>query len=177
MIFGAGSQARESDAALFDTLFEQHRSAIFSFLLGRCGDRETAKDLLQETFVKVWRNIAEASRVPDSKKRFWIVAIARNVMIDWSRRVSIRPVTKHAVVDASGCAPSPILEAEANDTLERLDAAIKELPEDQRTVLVLSAIDGLTSTEIGEMLGIPAGTARFWLSEARKRLAQQVVEP
>lgn len=163
------------DAALFDALFEQHRNAVFGLLFGRCGDRETAKDLLQETYMRVWRGIAEAWSVPEDRRRFWIVAIAKNVFVDWTRRQSARPVNGGPLpAGASDESASLDRAAEARDTLAKLDQAIEELPDELRTALILSVMEGLTSREIGEMLGIPAGTARFHISEARRRLEQTV---
>jgi RNA polymerase sigma-70 factor, ECF subfamily len=65
----------------------------------------------------------------------------------------------------------PELEAEYGERLAQLDAAIRELPEEQRVILSMATAGGLTSREIGEALGEPAGTVRYRLSQARKQLA------
>ena len=63
------------------------------------------------------------------------------------------------------------MEAEYGERLAQLDAAIRELPEEQRVILSMATAGGLTSREIGEALGEPAGTVRYRLSQARKQLA------
>jgi RNA polymerase sigma-70 factor (ECF subfamily) len=65
----------------------------------------------------------------------------------------------------------PDVEAEYGERLAQLDAAIRELPEEQRVILSMATAGGLTSREIGEALGEPAGTVRYRLSQARKQLA------
>jgi len=176
MTFGTNRTDQERDAALFDSLFEQHRNVVFSFLFGRCGDRELAKDLLQETFMRVWRNIAEAAKVPEDRTRFWIVAIARNIQIDDSRRKAVRPATlpQAANLDAADARQAPDSLVESKHALAKIDRAIMELPDELRTVLVLSAMEGLNSKEIGDLLGLSPGTARYKLSEARRRILDKV---
>jgi RNA polymerase sigma-70 factor (ECF subfamily) len=65
----------------------------------------------------------------------------------------------------------PHLEAESRERLAQVDAAIRRLPEEQRVILSMATAGGLTSRQIGEALGEPAGTVRYRLSQARKQLA------
>ena len=65
----------------------------------------------------------------------------------------------------------PHLEAELRERLVQLDAAIGRLPEEQRVILSMATAGGLTSRQIGQALGEPAGTVRYRLSQARKQLA------
>jgi RNA polymerase sigma-70 factor (ECF subfamily) len=171
-----GSAQTENPGVLFDSLFEQHHRALFSYLFGRCGHRDTAQDLLQETFIRVWMHIDEAKSIPSERIRNWLVTIAKSAFLDSLRRAATRahincPAPVREPIDI-GLTPDRIATGRAD--LASLDAAIRTLPEDQRTVLVLSVMEGLTSVEIGSMLGIPAGTVRFQLSQARTRLAYKV---
>jgi RNA polymerase sigma-70 factor (ECF subfamily) len=65
----------------------------------------------------------------------------------------------------------PHLQAESRERLAQVDAAIRRLPEEQRVILSMATAGGLTSRQIGEALGEPAGTVRYRLSQARKQLA------
>ena len=65
----------------------------------------------------------------------------------------------------------PHAQAEFGERLAQLDAAIRHLPEEQRVILSMATAGGLTSRQIGEALGEPAGTVRYRLSQARKQLA------
>jgi RNA polymerase sigma-70 factor (ECF subfamily) len=176
MSVGFGREDPCEDEVLFDSLFEQHHRALFAYLLGRCGDREIAADLLQEAFVRVWRNVGEARQIPVERRRYWMVAIAGSVLIDCARRRAVRArVTCPApAVEPVDSGPSPHAVAEGRDELARLDAAIRALPEDLRTALVLSVMEGLSSAEIAATLGVPAGTVRSRISEARSRIARKV---
>ena len=157
---------------LFDALFERHRSLIFSWLLGQTGNRETAADLLQETFVKVWRSISQVAAMQPDGQRIWIRAIARNVLLDWRRRSIVRAHLSSPMPAGEVAAPdtSPVIGPEQ----EALQAAIESLPVAMRTVLVLSVVEGMSSEEIGATLGRPAGTVRSQLFEARRRLARKL---
>lgn len=66
------------------------------------------------------------------------------------------------------------VEVAYGERLQELDDAIRALPEDLRVVLVLSVVGERTSTEVGELLGRPAGTVRYQLAEARRRLAHSL---
>lgn len=163
-------------AEIFDGLFERHYSVTFSWLLGQTGDQETAADLLQETFVRVWRHIAECAQMDAEHRRAWIATIARNVLIDSRRRNSFRDRVAAVATEAPLSNPldGPEQMAVAKQEHESLDRAIQELPENLRTVLVMSVIEEMSSEEIGRALCKPAGTVRSQLHLARKQLAKRM---
>jgi RNA polymerase sigma-70 factor, ECF subfamily len=176
MSIGFRNGDADDNVVLFDALIEQHHGALFSFLFGRCGDRDLAADLLQEVYVRVWLNIGEAKGIPVERRRYWLVAIARHVLVDGMRRRAARaPVAcSLPACEPADSSPSPGRVAEGKDALASVDAAIRALPEDLRTVLILSVTDGMSSVEIATMLGVPAGTVRYQISEARNRIARKV---
>jgi RNA polymerase sigma-70 factor (ECF subfamily) len=161
----------EGATRLFDTLFAEHRRVLYAYLFGQVGSRESAEDLLQETFVRVWRHIEDAQRVPVERQRFWLLAIARNLALDFRRRGIVRERGETALA-ASPSPATPEQLAVARETFDRLDDAIYCLPDTLRTVLTLHVLGDLTSAEVGQVLGRPPGTVRYQLAEARKRLAQ-----
>ena len=101
--------------------------------------------------------------------------MARNLAIDSYRAGATRQAAEAALRQAAATrettVPGPHLEAEYGERLAQLEAAIRELPEEQRVILSMATAGGLTSREIGEALGEPAGTVRYRLSQARKQLA------
>jgi RNA polymerase sigma-70 factor (ECF subfamily) len=163
------------DAAVFTELFERHRHAVHAYFLGRVGDPELARDLLQETFLRVWRRLSEVAPLDDERQRAWIFTVARNLAIDSYRAAATRQATEaalrqHAATEEATVA-GPHRQVELGERLARLDAAIRQLPEEQRVILSMATAGGLTSRQIGEALGEPAGTVRYRLSHARKQLA------
>jgi RNA polymerase sigma-70 factor, ECF subfamily len=163
------------DAAVFTRIFEQHRHAVHAYFLGRVANPELAADLLQETFLRVWRRLSEVEALAGDQQRAWIFTVARNLAIDSYRAGASRRAAEAALRQdaATGetTVPGPELDLEYGERLAELDAAIRELPEEQRVILSMATAGGLTSREIGEALGEPAGTVRYRLSQARKQLA------
>jgi RNA polymerase sigma-70 factor, ECF subfamily len=173
----ADSHADER-AAGFDDLYDAHRRTLHAFLLGRTGDPELALDLLQEAFVRAWRNLDLLLTLGSARQRAWLFSTARNLVIDQYRGRATRAAAQDALVasldaaDQTSDGPERIVERDRE--LRLVDEAIRRLPEPLRTVLVLQVLDERTSAEIGDLLGRPAGTVRYQISQARKRLAEEL---
>ncbi len=157
----------------FDALYEEHARAVHAYLLGRTGDDERAADLLQETYLHVWRHLDDLRQVPKERQRFWLFGIARNILYDHYRRQATRTrveaqTSRERLAEYRD--PAARERVECDTTLD-LEAAISRLPEELRTVLAMSLVGGMSSTEIGEALERPAGTVRYQLAQARSRIA------
>ena len=163
------------DAAVFTAIFDRHRHAVHAYFLGRVSDPELARDLVQETFLRAWRRLSEVGPLPGGQQRAWIFTVARNLAIDSYRsgaaRRAAEDALRHEATTREATVAGPHTQAELGERLARLEAAIGQLPEDQRVVLSMTAAGQLTSRQIGEALGEPAGTVRYRLSQARKQLA------
>jgi RNA polymerase sigma-70 factor (ECF subfamily) len=163
------------DAAVFTRIFDRHHHAVYAYFLGRLSDPELSRDLLQETFLRVWRRLSELAPLPDAQQRAWIFTVARNLAIDSYRVSAARQAAEaalhHQAATQPTTVPGPHQHAEFAERLAQLDAAIRHLPEEQRVILSMATAGGLTSRQIGEALGEPAGTIRYRLSQARKQLA------
>jgi RNA polymerase sigma-70 factor, ECF subfamily len=162
----------------FDRIFQGHRDPVFAYLVGRTGDREEARDLLQETFLRAWRNAPTLEELEPRRQRAWLFTVARNLLTDTYRGRAVRAeAAAHLARAGDGTAPpdeEPAARAEAAERMARLQAAIRDLPEDWRVPLVMQTLGGLNSTEIGALLGDPPGTVRYRLSMARNRLAERL---
>jgi RNA polymerase sigma-70 factor (ECF subfamily) len=171
-------QRADEREARFDGLYEEHRQTLHAYFLGRTSDAELALDLLQEAFVRAWRNLEMLVALEPPRQRAWLFAIARNLVVDQYRGRAARTAAHDALVLATGREEQTAESAES--TVERagelrlVEEAIQRLPEDLRTVLVLQVLGERTSAEIGELLDRPAGTVRYQLSRARKHLAQEL---
>jgi RNA polymerase sigma-70 factor, ECF subfamily len=171
-------RADSDDEAAFADVFDRHRDAVHAFLLGKTSDPEAARDLLQETFLRLWRRFGEVAALADARQRAWLLTVARNLVIDRYRASATRQATAGALAheaERSGKRhPDPAESVEQRDQLAALQRAIAELPEDQRVILTMTAVGEMASHEVGEALGLPAGTVRYKLSQARARLARQL---
>jgi RNA polymerase sigma-70 factor (ECF subfamily) len=160
----------------FDDLYSAHREVLHAYFLGKTSDPELALDLLQDTFIRVWRNLSTVADLPAERQRVWMFSVARNLVIDHYRAQATRVAAREALELATSDAEAPPADAQVTQ-LERLQAvheAIRRLPDELRTVLVLQQVGERTSREIGEFLGRPAGTIRYQLAEARRRLARDL---
>lgn len=156
------------DASAFEQLYERHRRPLFTFLLRFLGDRRLAEDLLQEAFLRVYR---ERGRYrPTARFRTWLYTIARNLALDHLRRrgqVAEIPDQLPAVPDPS---PGPLEQIEAKDLVIRLEVAISKLPHSQREVLLLSRFAGLGHQEIAQIVGATPASVRVALHRALRAL-------
>jgi RNA polymerase sigma-70 factor (ECF subfamily) len=170
--------------ALFDALYAANSHALHAYFVGRTSEPELARDLLQEASMRLWRNLDSVRDLPPERQRAWLCTIARNLVVDHYRAAASATATHNAVAAqtralAPTTAPPADTQIVARERLSRVDDAIKRLPDTLRTVLVLQVLGDRTSTEIGELLGRPAGTVRYQLALARRQLAEelQLIDP
>ena len=128
------------------------------------GDRAAADDLVQDTLERAWSRVSQWR--PGSDLRAWLFAIMHNLRIDQLRHPTI-PVTSldELVVD-------PPIRATQADRIElnELGAALGQLPEEQRAVVLLVALEDMSYAEVAATLGIPIGTVMSRLARGRDRL-------
>ncbi len=164
--------------SLFERLYAEHRQTLHAYFLGRTSDPELALDLLQEAFARAWRSVDTLRPLTPDRQRAWLFTVARNLVIDQYRGRATRAAVHDALIAAAEqgeqAAPAADVAIERDQELQLLDQAIGRLPEDLRTVLVLQVLGERTSAEIGELLDRPAGTVRYQLSRARRRLAEEL---
>jgi RNA polymerase sigma-70 factor, ECF subfamily len=168
------------DRTAFTELFREHHGPIHALLLGRTADPESARDLLQETFLRAWRSFHELSDLPATRQRAWLFTVARNLVVDGYRSAATRRATLEAVAHdprTLDVGPDAADETVSRDELTRVGHAIAQLPDDERTILTMSVVGGLTSTQIGAALELPPGTARSKLHQARDRLSNALEVP
>lgn len=170
------ARSRGDDERAFGELFDEHRPAVFAYLVGRVSDREWAGDLLQDVFLRAWRRIDEIRDLPVERQRAWIFTVAKNLVTDAYRSRATREATMSTLRQtAETTATGPDDPAERAETAEQVSAvasAVRQLPDEMRVIVTMNAVGELTSAQIGEALGQPAGTIRYKLSLARRRLAE-----
>ncbi|MGE0461464.1 MAG: sigma-70 family RNA polymerase sigma factor [Vicinamibacterales bacterium] len=161
-----------------------HERMVYTLALHLLGDRDEALDLSQEVFLRVFRTLH--SFRGQSALKTWIYRIvvnqARNRQRFWRRRrradqVSLdQHVADHGDLRQPGDGSSPDRAFARKELASKLWSALNALPFDQRTVVVLREIDGLSYDEIAFSLGVAVGTVKSRLTRARQVLRHQLRE-
>ena len=159
-------RARDGDQGAFDVLVRTYMEQAFRVAYRVVGHREDAEDLVQESFLAAYQYLDSF----EIGRPFgpWLIRIVLNRGSNLRRaraRRSMEPET-----DGVSDAPSALDETERVDTGRILRDALATLSERQRLIVTMFDVDGLTSTEIGEMLELAPGTVRWHLHEARRHL-------
>lgn len=164
--------ASESEVARYaETAFLVYAGPLHYFALSMVHDPDLADDLVQDTFVRLVREVREG-RVP-LHAGAWLHRVCANLAVSGVRHASSARRAMPRLIDTAVPA-SPEDVAERRDLDERVLAAIAVLPRDARAALLLAA-DGLGSREIGELIGRSPVATRALLCRARMRL-HRVVE-
>ena len=172
LLAGLGTGEREAAAAFV----RRFQGRVYGLALTIVRDRGIAEDVAQETFVRAWRN-AEAYDARRGRVLTWLLAIARNVAIDATRRRTPRPADPEAVVSQLERAGRQAEPGPENPVDERLRAALFALPAEQRRALVLAAYLERTAQEISDLDGVPLGTVKWRIRTAMLKLRSELEEP
>ncbi|HWK88399.1 MAG TPA: sigma-70 family RNA polymerase sigma factor [Longimicrobium sp.] len=170
----------DGEKRAFGELVERYQNRLLNFVYRTTGDRERAEDLVQETFIRVYRHLHRF----DQSKKFstWVYTIASNLAKNELRNRSRNPLVLFQTLLKNREADARPLEWEDNtyrpDDLFRkrhlksqVDAAVEQLPEHHRTVFILREMEGKTYEEISEITRTNLGTVKSRLNRARNNFA------
>lgn len=176
----------EGDTEAFSVLVDRYQERVYNIVYRMVGDREEARDLSQDAFVKAFEGIGTFdAELPFSS---WMYRIGTNVAIDHLRRKKLAGVPLEDAFQggeapsgsrADGEPPAPDGELPetvsiSNETSAALNRALLELPEKYRAVVVFHHLEGLSYAEISKILGIPRNTAKTWARRARGLLCESL---
>jgi RNA polymerase sigma-70 factor (ECF subfamily) len=173
----------EGERAAFRVLVERYQARLLNFIYRTIGDRDRAEDLVQETFIRVYRHLHRFDR--SKKFSTWIYTIASNLAKNELRNRSRNPLVLFQSIKKNWEADHRPLQWEDNtqrpDDLYRkrhlrdvIEKAVEELPEHHRVVFVLRELEGKTYEEIAEITGVNLGTVKSRLNRARNNFANIV---
>jgi RNA polymerase sigma-70 factor (ECF subfamily) len=147
-----------------ENLYERYAGDVRRFALYLCGDVVTADEITSDTFVRAWM---AAGRIRQPTVKGYLFTIARNAYTDLLRRAARHTELDENLPDTRISAQTQMeLSAEVREVL----AALQQLPEIDRTVLLMRALDEMPYEEIAETLGIPVVTAKVKVHRARLKL-------
>ena len=164
--FALVGRVRNGDRSAFDGLVHAYMRQAFQLAYRVVGHREDAEDLVQESVLAAYQYLDSF----DASRPFgpWLMRIVLNRGANLRRARSRRETEPET--DAVSPLPSALEDSERAEARVQLASAMARLSERQRVIVTLFDVDGLTSTEIGEMLDLSAGTVRWHLHEARRTL-------
>jgi len=166
------------DESALNELIRKYQGPLFRFICRYIGDEETARDILQETFVRVYFGIQRFR--PRAKFVTWLYSIALNLCRDYARSKHRRQSyatesldARNAHRDVPAADRGPAADVESRERLANLQKAIEELPHDLRTTLLLFAVEGRSQQECAELLGISVKAVETRVYRARKILEKK----
>lgn len=135
---------------VFNRLFTMHGATVRNFIFYKCGNEDEANDIVQEAFIKLWKN---CHKVPFEKAKSFLYTVANNLFLNV---VAHQKVVMNYAADkpTHTTNESPEFVMESNEYMEKLQNAIANLTEAQRTAFLLNRIEGKKYHEIAEMLDI-----------------------
>ncbi|GGE39144.1 RNA polymerase sigma factor RpoE [Marinicauda pacifica] len=162
--------ARHGDRYAFDRLMTRDAPRLVRFAISQGLSEDDANDVAQDTFVAVYRNLHRYD--PSRPFQTWLFAIARNKLRDHFRRRSVLKWigAEDTLEQIPTDAPSPERQTSDRQALDATEQAIAKLPEGLRIPLLLASIEGLSLSEIGEIMGISAKAAEVRVYRARRKI-------
>ena len=160
---------KQRKESAFNYLYDNYSAALYSVIISIVPDRELSNDILQEVFVKIWRQI-ETYDVTKGRLFTWMLNIARNASIDalrsknFQQRQQNKELTEH-IHETGGS-------TQTNTDKIGLRKIVYKLKAEHRVLVELSYFEGFTQDEISKMLNIPLGTVKTRLRTALIQLKQ-----
>jgi RNA polymerase sigma-70 factor (ECF subfamily) len=168
-------QVAGGDRDAFARLYDRHASLALGLLTRMIGDRATAEEILQETFLQVWQQARRFS--PElGRPRAWILMMSRSRALDRLRSSGARARREDVVMRESAQDEHPVGTAglEASERRRSVRAALEQLPAEQRQALELAFFEGLTHTQIADRLTTPLGTVKSRILLGMGKLRQSL---
>ena len=163
--------AQKGEARAFDVLVSRYQVRVTQLVYRYVRDSDTALDLAQEIFFKIFRNLVNFKG--DSKFSSWLFRIATNDCIDHLRRLKVRKEQSLDAFQASGFDVADTARdrdvaatVEAADERRNVRQALEQLPDSQRTVVIMKVYQEMTFDEIAEILEQPVSTIKSRLYKA-----------
>lgn len=158
----------EGDAEALRVLYDRYGRLVYAFAHRFTNDPTLSEEATQDTFVTLWRKAATFDPTR-AKLSTWLFVVARNRAIELGRQKARRPELRDEL-EPAGSAPDPSDLVGEADQSQRLAEAMAALPDEQVEVLRLSFFDGLSHSEIAELIGMPLGTVKGRMRLALERM-------
>lgn len=174
------ARAKRGELDAFEELVRRYEKRVYAVALRSSGSPEDAADIVQEVFLRAWRSI-ESFR-GDSGFSTWLFRITMNMCVDFARHKHTQPQTQSIVDEEENerqvpdTAPTPEEHLENRELGRELAAALEEISEEHRRIVLLRDVSGMSYTEIADVLEISEGTVKSRLSRARITLRKVLLK-
>lgn len=153
--------------SVYHQLFIAHARQLRNFLFYKGASNAEAEDLMQEAYLRLWRN---CKQVPPEKAKGFLYTVAGNLFLDAKKHEQVVLKFQRLAPSNQADRQDPQFELETQELQNRLEKAIAQLPEKQRTVFLMNRMDELTYAEIAERLGLSVKAIEKRMSQALAEL-------
>jgi len=163
----------------YNFLVQQYKNRVYNYAVYLLKNKMDAEDVTQEVLIRVWKNLGKFNIL---SAKTWIMHTTHNLCIDYLRKrktdLQNNPLTIDDVSEfiENKEEENPMLKAENKITDEKIKRAIKNLPDNLRSVFVLYELQGMKYKEIGKSLEMPINSVKVYLMRARKQLQLNLKE-
>jgi RNA polymerase sigma-70 factor (ECF subfamily) len=159
----------------FQTFYNEHHNALFRFCITKVRDRHVAVDLVQESFIRLWDYVKKQDEIVYPKALLY--RIAYNLVIDWSRKKKAQSLDTlmdngAAFEGSDETGPDHV----ARDDMHRVLSTIEKLPEPYRDAITMRYVDGLSVSEIADLLDEEANTVSVRIHRGMEKLKIELQE-
>ena len=169
------ARAARGDLSAFNSLVEHYQTPVYNLCLRLLGNPQTAEDTTQDAFIAAYRRF---DSFRGGSFRAWLFRIAANACYDELRWRKSRPSTSlderqgagERAFDVADKAPAPEERAEQSELKDAIEAALRQLPDEQRLAIVLCDAQGMDYAEIAAVMQCSLGTVKSRIARGRARL-------
>lgn len=163
----------EGDSGAFEALVHRHSASLYRFAFRIVGHEDAAQDVVQETFLRLWRHAGKYE--PSRPFKTWLYTIARRVALNAARSASARRAREmeeeSAIEDVADLRPTAEEVLSSWQRQEAVRRALAALAPRQRMALVLHHYEGMSYQEIGQVMGVRVSAVESLIFRARRALA------
>ncbi len=177
-------KAVKGDSVAFEQIVSKYEKLVYSICYRMFNNREDAMDCTQDTFIKVFKNMEKS--IGKGSFKSWICTIATNTCLDELRKRNKKKIvsidahfnddTDNVKMEIPDTDPTPLDTLLNTESASILKEAINSLSEEDRAIIILRDIEGLSYDDIATSLNLSLGTVKSRLSRTRKKLQKKYLE-
>ena len=156
---------------VYNQIFDLHSETLRNYLYYQCGDMPQAEDLVQEAFIKLWKN---CKKVLFEKAKGFLFTVAKNAFYNQVAHKKVILEYNRSNPSSESDHETPEFRMEEEEFMQKLQAAIASLPEGQREVFLLNRVDKKTYKEMAEMLGVSETAIEKRMHKALQKLRKTI---